>query len=353
MEERFRRHEQIDGWSQTALAEARVIVVGMGALGNEAARVLAMAGVGSMVLCDPDRVEESNLSRMSLFGVDDVGRLKVDAAADGLRRLAPSITLDTRPLPLVHGVGLAELRDADLTLSCLDSRSARLQLAGRCNLVRARVIDGGTHPWGGEVRPYLDPDGPCYGCALSEAQRGTADAPWSCLDVAAESGPAAIPSSALVGVWMATVAIRALMGLPCPSGLLLIDTVRGVTSVVEMSRDASCLLHERTGEIRPIDVTVDGTVAELLAALSPHAVPLAWTPVQYRSDCLACGHTEPHWGLPERAPCPRCGKPLLPRTTLELSGAPGDMTLRALGIAPREVLAVRTGDGMDWVELRG
>ncbi|WP_295435566.1 hypothetical protein [uncultured Thiodictyon sp.] len=49
--------------------------------------------------------------------------------------------------------------------------------------------------------------------------------------------------------------------------------------------------------------------------------------------------------------CPRCGAPLRPRTTLELDRAPPDLSLATLGLAPREVLAVRTAEGWDWVEL--
>ncbi|MCP4663128.1 MAG: ThiF family adenylyltransferase [bacterium] len=129
--DRYARHALIPGWQQQSLREARVVVVGMGAVGNEVTRVLAMAGVGAFVVCDPDRIETSNLSRTVLFRDNDIGRLKVEAAADALRRLVPGIEVDARPLPLVHGVGLAELRDASLVLACLDSRSARLQLAGR------------------------------------------------------------------------------------------------------------------------------------------------------------------------------------------------------------------------------
>src|SRR5205085_2866290 len=81
---------------------------------------------------DPDRVELSNLSRTPLYFEADVGSYKVEAASAALRKLAPSVRVDTRPLPLVNGVGLAEIRDATLVLGCLDSRAARVQLAGRC-----------------------------------------------------------------------------------------------------------------------------------------------------------------------------------------------------------------------------
>src|SRR5579872_4365030 len=105
MAERFARHDLIPGWNQPALSDATVIVVGVGALGNDVSRLLGMAGVGRLLLCDPDVVEESNLSRTPLFIQSDLRRFKVDAARDALQKLAPSIQVETRPRPHVHGVG--------------------------------------------------------------------------------------------------------------------------------------------------------------------------------------------------------------------------------------------------------
>ncbi len=159
MNSRYARHELIPGWSQQKLTDAKVIIFGMGALGNEVARILAMSGIGHLLLCDPDRIAASNLSRTVLFRESDIGRFKVEVAATALREFNPELNIEMRSHPLVHGVGLAEIRDANLVISCLDSRSARLQLTGRCQLVKTPYIDGGTHAWGGEVRPYLDTDG--------------------------------------------------------------------------------------------------------------------------------------------------------------------------------------------------
>ncbi len=131
MEDRFARHQLLPGWDQDRLAAATVVVIGVGALGNQVGLALALAGVGRMMLCDHDRVEPSNLSRAPLLGPADVGEFKVMAAARRLMAIAPGLKVEARPRPLVNGVGLAELRDADLVLGCLDRRAARLQLAGR------------------------------------------------------------------------------------------------------------------------------------------------------------------------------------------------------------------------------
>jgi molybdopterin/thiamine biosynthesis adenylyltransferase len=353
MSDRYARHELVPGWKQERLSRATAAVIGVGALGNEVARLLALSGVGRLVLCDPDRVEESNLSRTTLFRQADVGRFKAEAAAEALAGLVPGLEVDPRPLPHVHGVGLAELRDAAIVAGCLDSRAARVQLAGRCQLVGARVIDGGTHPWGGEVRPYLDPAGPCYACSLSPEDRALSDAPWSCLDEppAAVAGATAV-ASALVGAWLAQIAVRFLLGLTVPAGCLVIDGTSGTSRVVQQPRSADCPLHRPiAGRVEKIFLNGHGTLGDLRAVLGEEAQPLAWAPVQERVECRVCGFHEARWSLPAVALCPRCGSSLTPRTTLELAGAPAELTLRALGIAPREIVAVRGAHGLGWIEL--
>jgi len=353
---RFDRHALIPGWNQSRLATAMVVVVGVGALGNEVARLLALSGVGTLLLCDPDRVTASNLSRAPLFRTADIGRPKVAAAADSLAALAPEMRAILRPHPLIHGIGLAELRDADVVMSCLDSRSARLQLADRCALVRAPSIDGGTHPWGGEVRPFLTPDGPCYGCTLSANERATVDAPWSCLDPIAEPAQgASAPISALVAAWMASIAVRFLFGLATPADALAIDSARGTTRPLTLTRADDCPLHIPIAPPRRLAIRATDTLAALRNAIGAAGVPLTWAPVMEQRTCPApsCQFAEHRWGLPETAPCPRCGATLRPHTTLALDHAPGDLPLATLDIAPREILTVLGEDGMTWVELAG
>src|SRR5690348_4053220 len=105
--ERFARHALVPGWDQSRLAAAHVVVMGVGALGNAVAQTLALAGVQSLLLCDPDVVAESNLSRTPLFRPHDIGRAKVDAAADALTASVPGLTIVRRCDTLVCGVGLA------------------------------------------------------------------------------------------------------------------------------------------------------------------------------------------------------------------------------------------------------
>jgi molybdopterin-synthase adenylyltransferase len=279
MADRYARHALIPGWDQGILGSARVIILGVGALGSEVARLLAQAGVGTLILCDGDIVEESNLSRGALFSTDDIGSPKVTAAARTLRAMCPDTRLILRHTWLVCGVGLAELRDATLVISCLDSRGARVQLAMRCGLAGAALLDGGTRPWGGEVR-YYPAGGACYGCGLSETERAERDDGISCTPRgdAPEAGASAAVS-ALTASWLTVTALRILFRQRVPAGILRIDAANGDTHRLSHRRDPQCPLHARipAGLIEHPPLTADESVADLRAWLRPGEAALAWT----------------------------------------------------------------------------
>jgi molybdopterin/thiamine biosynthesis adenylyltransferase len=353
---RFDRHLRLPGWDQARLRAATIIVVGVGALGNAVAQALGLAGVGRLLLCDMDRIDASNLSRAPLFTGADVGRLKVEAARDGLARIAPDTVVDIRADRLEHGIGLAELRAASLVMGCLDSRAARLALAGRRGLAGAPWIDGATGPWSGEVRPYLAPEGPCCGCGLTPGERAADDAlaqvRRGCgLPAEPDSAGATAPLSALVGNLMALLALRHVMGLDVPPDLLELDGATGRSVPVRQRRDPHCPYHHRLPAARPLSLGPDPSVGDLCAALPADAVPLAWTPFQLALACRRCGFRAERPGRVAAADCPRCGARLHPRTSLELNRAPQGAKLRTLGVPAAEILAVRRPAGLDYIEL--
>jgi molybdopterin/thiamine biosynthesis adenylyltransferase len=327
MSSRYARHALIPGWDQQRLNAAQVVILGVGALGSETARLLAQAGVHRLVLCDKDVVEESNLSRGALFAPDDIGRSKVSAAAQALATLCPDTLVTQRMEWLVSGVGLAELRDATLVISCLDTRGARVQLARRCGLAGAAMLDGGTRPWGGEVRFYPT-GGPCYGCGLTVSQRVQVDDRLSCTRPDETGASAAV--SALIASWLATAALRIIFGHRVRAGILRIDAGNGETHRIRQPRDPGCPLHERIpiGLVEPSPLTWEATAAELVNRLSPQEAALGWT--EFADPAQPFG--------------------------IWLSNAPQAAKLRDLGVAPREIIRIITrSDGQQdrFIELAG
>jgi molybdopterin/thiamine biosynthesis adenylyltransferase len=342
--DRHARSRLVPGWDPDRLAAATAVVVGAGALGNEVAKNLALAGVGRLVLCDPDTVSASNLSRSVLFADADLDEPKPRAAAAALQRLAPGVEVVARERDLVSGVGLGELADAGVVVGCLDSVHARMQLLGRCALAGAALVDGGTGPWTGEVRLRLDSAEPCLGCTLGAGDRGRSDQPWSCADVDTAPVPASIVTTALIGAWATLAAVRILVGAPPVFRTVTVDGLGGRAEPVGTTRDPSCPNHHPLAAASPIDVTDVDTVATLLAHLPDDADPRAWTRIPVAARCAACGSTADLRGA-ATATCPRCGGIVRTRYSERLRAADPQARLTDLGIAPEEILTVRMPGG--------
>jgi molybdopterin-synthase adenylyltransferase len=349
--DRFARQRIIPGWDQGRLAAATVIVAGVGALGNEVAKNLALAGTGRLVLCDPDVVSMSNLSRTVLFGAADVGTPKAVAAAAALRRLVPSVRAEPRAAGLASGVGLGELADADLVVGCVDTRRARVQLLGRSALVDAVLLDGGTSPSGAELRLRVSADEPCFGCTLSAHQRSASDLPWRCSEPLPDELPqaSAIATTAVAAGWLCATAFGLLFGTLPSWRVLSIDVDDGRAGPVAITRDPTCPLH------RPLDgprvksgASAESPVAELLAGLTDSDEAFAWNSFALPVRCYRCGYVPPLAGELAPAgvlPCPRCGTVLRQARSTRLRDADPATTLADLGVAPEEILPVMTAGG--------
>jgi molybdopterin/thiamine biosynthesis adenylyltransferase len=346
--DRFARQRIIPGWDQPRLAASTVVVIGVGALGNEVVKNLALAGVGRLVLCDPDVVAESNLSRTVLFSPADVGTPKATAAAAALRRLSPDVGTDPRVADLVSGVGLGELADADLVIGCVDTIRARVQLLGRCALAGAPLLDGGTSPWGAELRIRLSPDEPCFGCTLTPHQRSVSDLPWSCAEPLPDEQPqaAAIATTAVAAGWLCSVAFGLLFGTVPSYRILSLDVAAGRAGPVSVARDLGCPLHRPlSGPLVASPVTHRGTVAEFLATLGSEDEAYTWNSFPLPARCRRCG--SPVAGA--AATCARCGATLRESFSTRLRDADPGRTLADLGVAPAEILPVTSAND----DLRG
>lgn len=152
---------------QERVADAHVMVVGCGALGNEVLKNLALFGVGHLVLVDFDRVEASNLSRSVLFRAEDAaqGRFKVDAAAERLRELNPRPDVQTICGDIAYDVGLGLIRRMDVIIGCVDNRWARYCINRLAMRAGIPWVDGGIDGLEGTARVFA-PGQNCYACNL-------------------------------------------------------------------------------------------------------------------------------------------------------------------------------------------
>src|SRR5580693_6641474 len=122
--DRYARHivlRQIGGPGQAKIRAARVLVVGAGGLGSPLALYLAAAGVGTLGLVDDDQVSLSNLQRQILFRSADIGRSKVEAAAEALAALNPGVRVETYPVRLTAETAPSLIAAYDLVVDGCDN----------------------------------------------------------------------------------------------------------------------------------------------------------------------------------------------------------------------------------------
>jgi len=166
-EGRFHRQELISWWDQKRLLEAKVLVIGAGALGNEILKNLALVGVGRVVVADMDRIELSNLARSVLFREDDIGLYKAEVAARRAMEICPQMHVQPFVGNIVYELGMGVFRWADITLCGLDNREARVAVNRACLKVGRPWIDGAIERLDGVVRTFLPHAGACYECTMS------------------------------------------------------------------------------------------------------------------------------------------------------------------------------------------
>jgi adenylyltransferase/sulfurtransferase len=167
--DRYARHlvlRQVGGPGQARIRAASVLVVGAGGLGSPVALYLAAAGIGRIGLVDDDRVSLSNLQRQILFRTADVGRAKVEAAAEALKALNSGVKIDLHPVRLTAANALALIADYDIIADGSDNFATRFLLNDACFLARKPLVSAAVTEFEGQLATYkgYEPGLPCYRC---------------------------------------------------------------------------------------------------------------------------------------------------------------------------------------------
>jgi molybdopterin/thiamine biosynthesis adenylyltransferase/rhodanese-related sulfurtransferase len=149
---------------QRLLADARVLIVGIGGLGSPAALYLAAAGVGTIGLVDDDRVEVSNLHRQVIHPEASIGKPKVASAADALGAANPAVRVVTGDLRVTPDTVERVLTGWDVAIDATDSLEARYLLNDAAVRRRLPLVHGSVYRWEGEVTTIVPFSGPCYRC---------------------------------------------------------------------------------------------------------------------------------------------------------------------------------------------
>ena len=217
------------------LATARVLVVGVGALGCPAARALAAAGVGTIVLVDPDRVEVSNLHRQPLHSTATIGQPKVESAAAALRREFSGVAVETHAVRLDAQNLPALFAGADFVIDATDGAAAKFLIndgAVRCGVPFSHA---GILGFLGQTMTVRPGQSACYRCLFPEP-------PSEAEVVSCRDAGVIGPLAGAVGAIQGGEAIKHLTGRGAPllDRLLTIDARSGRWRHVRLAHNPRC-----------------------------------------------------------------------------------------------------------------
>ncbi len=235
---RYSRHlilPEVGMEGQRKLKAARVLCVGTGGLGSPLAFYLAAAGIGTLGLVDFDVVDASNLQRQIIHSTKDIGRKKLDSAAEKLTALNPALNVVKHETMLTSANALEILKDYDIVADGTDNFPTRYLVNDACVLLGKPNAYGSIFRFEGQASVFATKEGPCYRCLYPEPP------PPGLVPSCAEGGVLGILPG-LVGVIQATEVIKLILGKgnPLIGRLLLVDALSMRFRELKLRKNPEC-----------------------------------------------------------------------------------------------------------------
>jgi adenylyltransferase/sulfurtransferase len=236
--QRYSRHLTLPEFGkegQEKLKNSSVLLVGAGGLGSPAATYLAAAGVGRIGLVDFDTVEASNLQRQILYGTSDVGRPKLEAAAERLNDLNPHVEVERHEVRLTSDNAMDIIDGYDVVADGTDNFPTRYLVNDACVMTGTPNVYASIFRFEGQVSVFATEDGPCYRCLYEEPP------PPGLVPSCAEGGVLGILPG-FVGTLQATEVIKLLAGIgePLIGRLLMVDALNMDFRTVNVPTNPEC-----------------------------------------------------------------------------------------------------------------
>ncbi|MEM9175463.1 MAG: molybdopterin-synthase adenylyltransferase MoeB [Myxococcota bacterium] len=238
--DRYRRHLTLPEFGldgQKMLLESSALLIGAGGLGCPTAQYLAAAGVGRIGLVDDDVVSASNLQRQILYSTHDLGRPKVEVAAERLTGLNPDVKIEAMPIRLDASNALDLFAEYDVVIDGTDNFPTRYLTNDACVLLGKPNVHGSIFRFEGQASVFDAQRGPCYRCLYPEPP------PPGAVPSCAEGGVLGILPGTIALV-QATEAVKLLTGLGQPlfGRLLHYDALEMSWREFKMAKDPGCPL---------------------------------------------------------------------------------------------------------------
>ena len=235
---RYSRHlimPEVGMEGQQKLKAARVLCIGAGGLGSPLALYLAAAGVGTLGIVDFDVVDYTNLQRQIIHSTADVGRKKLDSAAEKLKAINPFLEIRTFETKLTSENALALFNEFDIIADGTDNFPTRYLVNDACVLTGKPNVYGSIFRFEGQASVFATEEGPCYRCLYPEPP------PPGLVPSCAEGGVLGILPG-LVGVMQATEVIKLILGKgePLIGRLLLVDALGMKFRELKLRKNPDC-----------------------------------------------------------------------------------------------------------------
>jgi molybdopterin/thiamine biosynthesis adenylyltransferase/rhodanese-related sulfurtransferase len=235
---RYSRHlimPEVGMDGQLKLKQAKVLCIGTGGLGAPVGLYLAAAGVGRIGLVDFDSVDLTNLQRQILFGTQDIGRPKIEAAADRLRNLNPEIQIDQFETRLTGDHALEILKNYDMVVDGTDNFPTRYLVNDACVILGKPNVYGSIFRFEGQITIFGAPAGPCYRCLYPEPP------PPGLVPSCAEGGVLGVLPG-IVGAIQAAETLKLIIGKgePLIGRLLLFDALAMRFRELKLRKNPDC-----------------------------------------------------------------------------------------------------------------
>lgn len=361
----------ISWWERDKVRDAKVMVVGAGALGNEVIKNLTLMGIGHIYVVDFDNVELANLSRSILFREKDSGREKAQLAAARAKEINPDVKVQYLHGDITHDIGLGVFRRMDVIIGCLDNREARLAVNRFAYWMNKPWVDGAIQELLGLVRVFVPGDGACFECTLTEQARRDLALRYSCPLLARQNillgkVPTTPTIASIIGAMQSQEALKLIHSMPVEPGK--VTHFNGYTNHMHTTAylaEEDCESHWIYGEITETPLRAESTtLGEMLdvvfADLGQDAVLELDEELVLSLNCMACNTSErvlkPMSDVSfEAGHCPTCGEMREVNMTHTIRGDEDflDRSLASVGVPPLHVLRATNGRDFRFYELSG
>ena len=235
---RYSRHlimPEVGMQGQLKLKNAKVIMIGTGGLGAPLGLYLSAAGIGRIGLVDFDVVDFTNLHRQVIHGTKDVGRKKLDSAAEHMLDVNPNVQIDRYEVALDSSNALEILKPYDIVIDGTDNFPTRYLVNDACVILKKPNVYGSIFRFEGQASVFAYPGGPCYRCLYPEPP------PPGLVPSCAEGGVLGILPG-IIGLIQATEAVKLILGTgePLVGRLLLYDALGMRFRELKLRRNPDC-----------------------------------------------------------------------------------------------------------------